>query len=194
MTPGVHHAVVAVVVRRLQKPDRLFLSGRDSMKAWLGLGSNLRQPLQQLQEAIDKIALADGIEVLEISSFYRTPPWGDQHQDDFINAVVQIETSLDPLPLLRVLQLIENEMGRQRSGRRWGPRLIDIDLLLFGGLQLQTVDLELPHPRMHERAFVLVPLSELDETLKIPGRGDIGQLLKKIDCKDIVRMPDHGRD
>ena len=194
MTPGVHHAVVAVVVRRLQNPDGLFLSRRDSMKAWLGLGSNLQQPLQQLQEAIDKIALADGIEVLEISSFYRTPPWGDQHQDDFINAVVQIETSLDPLPLLRVLQLIENEMGRQRSGRRWGPRLIDIDLLLFGDLQLQSVDLEVPHPRMHERAFVLVPLAELDVNLKIPGRDDMVKLLSNIDCKGIVRLPDQARD
>ena len=164
------------------------------MKAWLGLGSNLQLPLQQLQQAISKITLADGVEVLKTSSFYRTPPWGDLHQDDFINAVVLVETSLDPLPLLRVLQSIENEMGRQRSGRRWGPRLIDIDLLLFGDLQLQTADLEVPHPRLHERAFVLVPLSELDETLKIPGRGDIGQLLKKIDCKDIVRMPDQGRD
>ena len=194
MTPGVHHAVVAVVVRRLQNPDGLFLSRRDRMKAWLGLGSNLQKPLQQLQEATGNIALADGIEVLKTSSFYRTPPWGDQYQDDFINAVVQIETSLDPLPLLRVLQSIENQMGRQRSGRRWGPRLIDIDLLLFGDLQLQTVDLEVPHPRIHERAFVLVPLSELDKTLKIPGRGDIGKLLKRIECKDIVRLPDQTRD
>jgi len=194
MTPGVHHAVAAAVVRRQQNPDGLFLSGRDIMKAWLGLGSNLQQPLQQLQEAMGKIALADGIEVLKTSSFYRTPPWGDQHQDDFINAVVQVDTSLDPLPLLRVLQLIENEMGRLRGERRWGPRLIDIDLLLFGELQLQSVDLEVPHPRMHERAFVLVPLLELDETLKIPGYGDIGKLLKEIDCKDIVRLPDQTRD
>lgn len=194
MTPGVHHAVVAVVVRRQQKPDGLFLSGRDSMKAWLGLGSNLQQPLQQLQQAIDKIVLTDGIEVLKTSSFYRTPPWGDQHQDDFINAVVQIETSLDPLPLLRVLQLIENEMGRLRGGRRWGPRLIDIDLLLFGDLQLQSVDLEVPHPRMHERAFVLIPLSELDANLNIPGRDDIGKLLSGIDCKGVVRLPDQTRD
>lgn len=194
MTPGVHHAVVAVVVRRLQNPDGLFLSRRDSMKAWLGLGSNLRQPLQQLQEAIDKIMLADGIEVLKTSSFYRTPPWGDRHQDDFINAVIQIETSLDPLPLLRVLQLIENEMGRQRTGRRWGPRLIDIDLLLFGDLQYQSCELEVPHPRMHERAFVLVPLAELDVNLKIPGRDDIVKLLSNMDCKGIVRLPDQTRD
>jgi 2-amino-4-hydroxy-6-hydroxymethyldihydropteridine diphosphokinase len=160
------------------------------MKAWFGLGSNLQQPVSQLEDALGRLALVDGIEVLKTSGFYRTPPWGDEQQDDFINAVVQVETKLDPIPLLHVLQLIENEMGRQRSGSRWGPRVIDIDLLLYAGLQLQSEELELPHPRMHERAFVLVPLCELDETLNIPGRGPAREMLQQLDSRGIFRLED----
>jgi 2-amino-4-hydroxy-6-hydroxymethyldihydropteridine diphosphokinase len=151
------------------------------MKAWLGLGSNLQQPVVQLGQALDKLGSDPGIEILGVSRFYRTPPWGDERQDDFINAVALIETSLEPMPLLRVLQSIEKDMGRKKSGRRWGPRLIDIDLLLYGDLQCRSEDLELPHPRMHERAFVLVPLCELDATLRIPGQGVAGELLQTLD-------------
>ncbi len=164
------------------------------MKAWLGLGSNLQKPLAQIEDALDKLASEPGIEILDVSGFYRTPPWGDEQQDDFINAVAQIETSLDPMPLLRVLQSIENVMGRQRSGRRWGPRLIDIDLLLYGDLQHCSEELELPHPRMHERAFVLVPLCELDSTLRIPGHGVAGELLQTLDCGGISRLKNGDSD
>lgn len=158
------------------------------MEAWLGLGSNLQQPLGQLKRVLTRLELADGIEILKTSSLYRTPPWGDEGQDDFINAVVKIETELEPLPLLRVLQSIETAMGRQRSGRRWGPRIIDIDLLLYADQQVQTEELELPHPRIHERAFVLVPLCELDKTLKIPGHGSVEELLQKLDSDVIHRV------
>jgi len=162
------------------------------MKAWLGLGGNLQQPVAQLKNALGRLGSTEGVEVLRISGLYRTPPWGDESQDDFINAVVQIETSLAPLPLLHELQSIENVMGRQRSGRRWGPRLIDIDLLLYGDLQCKSEELELPHPRMHERAFVLVPICELDATLKIPGRGVAGELLNQFDCTGIFHLNDGG--
>jgi len=162
------------------------------MKAWLGLGSNMQQPVTQLRRAIRRLGSGEGIEILRVSSLYRTPPWGDQRQDDFINAVVQIETGLDATALLLALQSIESVMGRQRSGRRWGPRLIDIDLLLLGDQQYQSEQLELPHPRMHERAFVLVPLCELDAAVKIPGRGVAGELLQQLDCSDIFRVNDQG--
>lgn len=158
------------------------------MKAWLGLGSNLQQPAVQLKRALTSLELADGIEILETSGLYRTPPWGDEAQDEFINAVVKIETDLDPHSLLRVLQSIENTMGRERSDRRWGPRIIDIDLLLYADRQIQTKELEVPHPRMHERAFVLVPLCELDQSLKIPGQGIAWKLLKELDYVDIRRV------
>ena len=158
------------------------------MKAWLGLGSNLRQPVSQLKDAMGRLGLVDGIEILKASGLYRTPPWGDDQQDDFINAVVQIQTELGPVPLLYALQSIENEMGRQRTGRRWGPRLIDIDLLLYGDQQFQSEELELPHPRMHERAFVLIPLCELDKTVTIPGHGEAEELLKQLDSRGIFRL------
>jgi 2-amino-4-hydroxy-6-hydroxymethyldihydropteridine diphosphokinase len=161
------------------------------MKAWLGLGSNLQQPVAQLRDAISRLGEVDDINVLRISGFYRTPPWGDESQDDFINAVVQIETGFDALPLLHELQLIEKEMGRQRiKQRRWGPRLIDIDLLLYENRRIQSGELEVPHPRMHERAFVLVPLCELDAALEIPGRGVADKLLSKIDVSGIFRLPE----
>ena len=158
------------------------------MKVWLGLGSNLERPVAQLNTALTMLNSTQGIELLQTSGFYRTPPWGDAQQDDFINAVVQIKTGLAAMPLLHVLQSIENRMGRQRSERRWGPRLIDIDMLLYGDLVFQSEELELPHARMHERAFVLMPLCELDETLVIPGRGTVAELLKNLDCSGISRL------
>ena len=163
------------------------------MKAWLGLGSNLQQPAEQLKQALLKLSSLDQVEILATSSFYRTPPWGDDQQDDFINAVVKIETSLGPDALLGGVQSIETGMGRQRSDRRWGPRVIDIDLLLYGDLRYRSDDLELPHPRMHERAFVLVPLCELDNTLEIPARGFVKKLMQQIDCSGISRLRDEGR-
>ena len=158
------------------------------MKAWLGLGSNQQQPGTQLREALDRLADSDQLDILKTSSFYCTPPWGDEQQDDFINAVVEIETSLDPDSLLRAMQSIENVMGRQRNGRRWGPRVIDIDLLLYGDLQYQSDDLEIPHPRMHERAFVLVPLCELDNSLEIPALGKVEKLLQHLDSSGIQQL------
>jgi 2-amino-4-hydroxy-6-hydroxymethyldihydropteridine diphosphokinase len=158
------------------------------MESWLGLGSNMQQPVRQIQVALNRLGEAEGIEILATSSFYRTTPWGDEQQDDFINAVVQIETSLDPETLLCVLQAIENVMGRQRSARRWGPRLIDIDLLLYGASRQRSTELEIPHPRMHERAFVLSPLAELNANLEIPGRGNVARLLQRLDCSGVSRL------
>ncbi|MFC1775750.1 2-amino-4-hydroxy-6-hydroxymethyldihydropteridine diphosphokinase [Pseudomonadota bacterium] len=160
------------------------------MKAWLGLGSNLQQPVKQLKEALNRLAETDQVTVLRVSSFYRTPPWGDKQQNEFINAVAEIETSLAPAPLLRLLQLIENTMGRQRSGRRWGPRKIDLDLLLYAEQQYQSAELVVPHPRMFERAFVLVPMFELEAELEVPGHGRIEKLLQKLDCSGIKRLTD----
>jgi 2-amino-4-hydroxy-6-hydroxymethyldihydropteridine diphosphokinase len=160
------------------------------MRVWLGLGSNLEQPVAQLNTALTMLNSTQGIEILQTSGFYRTPPWGDAQQDDFINAVVQINTCLAAMPLLHVLQSIENRMGRQRSERRWGPRCIDIDMLLYGELVSKSEELDLPHARMHERAFVLMPLCELDETLVIPGRGTVAELLKNLDCSGISRLSD----
>lgn len=162
------------------------------MQVWLGFGSNQQNPAERLREALDHLDRVDGIQVTGTSSFYRTPPWGDKEQDDFINAVASIETSLAPLALLAETRKIENRMGRKRSTRRWGPRIIDIDLLLYGVETLSLDGLEIPHPRMHERAFVMVPLAELNASLEIPGRGRVGELLEDMDCGDIRRLGDVG--
>jgi 2-amino-4-hydroxy-6-hydroxymethyldihydropteridine diphosphokinase len=158
------------------------------MQAWLGLGSNLQKPLTQLSLAVKLLADAECIELLKTSSFYRTPPWGDELQDHFINAVVKIQTDLAPLALLRQLQSIEDQMGRQRSNRRWGPRIIDIDMLLYNDQVLHLPGLDIPHTRMHERAFVLLPLSELEPAAEIPGHGSIVSLLSQLDCSEISRL------
>lgn len=156
--------------------------------AWLSLGSNLDDPRSQLERALQRLYRAPAIEDLEASSFYRTPPWGDKAQDEFVNAVVRCRTLLSAHELLRLAQTIENEMGRVRSARRWGPRLIDIDLLLYGAEHYADEDLVIPHPRLHERAFVLLPMTELDPDLDIPGRGRLRDLLERLDRTGIQRM------
>jgi len=158
------------------------------MQAWLGLGSNQQNPVARLREALDHLGMLEATEVIATSSFYQTPPWGDTQQDDFINAVTQLETGLAPADLLSGVKAIEHRMGRVRSARRWGPRVIDIDLLLYGDEQLNLDALEVPHPRMHERAFVLVPLAELNASLVIPGRGIVGVLLQNLDRGGIIRL------
>lgn len=160
------------------------------MQSWLGLGSNLQNPVTQLKQALQRLGQLHGIEINRTSSFYRTPPWGGEQQDDFINAVVQIETSLEPLTLLHALQSIETAMGRQRSGKHWGPRNIDIDLLLYGDQVINTPELLIPHPWMHARAFVLLPLAELDARITIPGQGVVGKLLSQLECDDLCRLDD----
>ena len=158
------------------------------MRAWLGLGGNQGDPVARLGEALARLARTDGVELLRISSFYRTPPWGDEAQEDFVNAVVEIETTLEPPDLLSVTRSIEDGMGRRRDERRWGPRIIDIDLLLYGEGPYCAGGLQIPHPRMHERAFVLVPLAELNEDLVVPGHGSVGDLLAELDCTGIVKL------
>ena len=160
------------------------------MHAWIGLGANLQQPVAQLKEAIRRVSLLDDITVLATSSFYRTPPWGDDQQDDFVNAVALLDTGLRPLDLLHRLQKIENDMGRTRDQRRWGPRVIDIDLLLCEQQQITSDELTVPHLHLHERAFVLVPIAELDPKTEIPGKGRVDTLLSTIDLNGIELIED----
>lgn len=158
------------------------------MLAWLSLGSNMGNPNAQVRGAVEQLRKTAQLEVLEVSSFYLTPPWGEEQQSDFVNAVVKISTRLEPLELLHHSQAIENAMGRKRDGRRWGPRVIDIDILLYADLQLNTDVLVVPHPRMHERAFVLLPMAEIDDSVDIPGHGKVALLLGKLDTEQIRRL------
>jgi 2-amino-4-hydroxy-6-hydroxymethyldihydropteridine diphosphokinase len=128
--------------------------------AYLGLGANEGEPRRQLQEAITLLAATDEIEVVKASSFYLNPPLGPPDQPWYVNAVLQVRTRLTPEELLRVLHRVEDELGRERR-ERWGPRRLDLDLLLYDGVILSGPDLCLPHPEMHKRSFVLVPLAEI---------------------------------
>lgn len=151
--------------------------GEGAARAWIGLGSNLGDTAGNLAEAVRRIEALPNVDLLARSSLYRSKPWGFSDQPDFLNAVIAVRTGSSAAALLRSLLKIEWAMGRRRDGPRWGPRLIDLDLLLFGGEVLRSQQLELPHPRLHERRFVLEPLAELAPGLEIPGRGTVADLL-----------------
>jgi 2-amino-4-hydroxy-6-hydroxymethyldihydropteridine diphosphokinase len=136
-------------------------------RAFLGLGSNLGERLPNLQRAVDLLAATPGVDVLRSSRVYETTPIGPA-QPDFLNVVVEVETALEPGELLAACAEVERELHRVR-GIRWGPRTIDVDVLAYGDRVIRTNDLTVPHPRMHERAFVLVPLLELAEDPPLPG-------------------------
>lgn len=129
-------------------------------KCYLGLGSNQKSPERQLRQAICSLKSLDATSITKVSSFYWTKAWGLQKQQDFCNAVVEIHTTLSPLVLLRACQKIEKKQGRIRK-KRWGPRVIDIDILLYGERKISLPDLIIPHPHILSREFVLIPLKEL---------------------------------
>jgi 2-amino-4-hydroxy-6-hydroxymethyldihydropteridine diphosphokinase len=145
-------------------------------RAYVALGSNLGNPVQTIEDAIDAMAALRGSLLKAMSSLYRTAPVGLKHQPDFINAVVALDTRLSPRDLLAELFALEARFGRERSVKN-APRTLDLDLLLHGETVQDDPDLILPHPRMHERAFVLAPLAEVAPNLVIPGRGPVAELL-----------------
>jgi 2-amino-4-hydroxy-6-hydroxymethyldihydropteridine diphosphokinase len=140
------------------------------MKAFIGLGSNLGEREAQLRGALDAIAALPGTQLVRVSSLYDTEPVGEPDQPNFLNAVAQVDTELTARQLLWNLLLIERRLGRVRT-RHWGPRTIDLDLLLYGALVVDEPDLQVPHPELTRRSFVLVPLVELDPLLVHPVTG-----------------------
>src|SRR5436190_6840140 len=148
--------------------------GPETVRGFIALGSNLGDRLANLQRAVELLAGRDGVRVLKASRVYETDPVGPP-QPDYLNAVLEIETSLPPARLLEEAQLVERELGRVRT-ERWGPRTIDIDLLTYGDERIDQPDLQIPHPRMHERAFVLVPLLELTADPALPGGRRVSEL------------------
>ncbi len=160
------------------------MNGRATVKdvvAFIGVGSNMNGALDPCREAVRRLASTEGITLLRSSSWYRTEPVGYRNQEWFINAVVEVRTVLSAQELLHALQGIENAMGRVRE-ERWGPRIIDLDILLYGGSVIAGDDLRIPHPEMHLRRFVLVPLCELAEDTIHPSFGvSMGTLLSRLD-------------
>lgn len=144
--------------------------------AFVGLGSNLKSPARQVEEAFDALADIPSTRLLLRSSLYRSAPFGGIEQPDFINAVAGLLTRLGPRALLAELQAIEHRHGRERDDVRWGPRVLDLDLLVYGGQVTDEPGLILPHPGIAERNFVLFPLGEIAPHLVIPGLGRVSRL------------------
>jgi len=143
----------------------------------VGLGANIGHRRRSLAAALDALAAEPGIEIVAVSSQRETDPVGYADQPRFLNAAAAIETELAARDLLDRLLAVERSLGRTRDGPRFGPRTIDLDLLVYGEERIDEPGLEVPHPRLHERRFALEPLHELDPGLVVPGRGPVGELL-----------------
>jgi 2-amino-4-hydroxy-6-hydroxymethyldihydropteridine diphosphokinase len=151
-------------------------TSRDVALVYIGLGANLGDRETTIRRALQLLEGGDTT-VLEVSTLRETDPVGYEEQPRFLNGAAAVQTELEPRQLLDRLLAVELELGRDRSGPRFGPRTIDLDLLLYDGRSVSEPGLEIPHPSLHERAFVLEPLLELDEGLEVPGRGPVRALL-----------------
>ncbi len=158
--------------------------------AYVGLGSNLDDPVIQIFRALQELNQCPDIRLIKRSALYRNPPMGPLAQPNYVNAVAAIETQLSPLELLSELQRIELNHHRKRE-IRWGPRTLDLDLLLFGEMVIDDPLLRVPHPGLHERAFVLYPLSEIAPSLFIPGRGRLQGLIARCPFDGLERIDEH---
>lgn len=152
-------------------------------RAYVGLGANLGDRAATLARALELLAEEPRIEILAVSSFRETDPVGVLDQPLFLNAAAAIETPLEPRELLTTLLEVERQLGRTREGPRYGPRTVDLDLLLIEGITLDEPGLTLPHPRLHERVFALEPLAELDPSIVVPGRGTVEHLLGELETE-----------
>lgn len=150
-------------------------------RAFVALGGNLGDTRATLRQAFDALGALPRTRLVAQSHVYRTPPWGLREQPPFLNAVAELETALGPHELLDALLQIERAAGRVRDGERWGPRTLDLDLLHMDGVAMHDERLTLPHPRIAERAFVLLPLAELAADLDLSGQGRVGALLAACD-------------
>ncbi|GGZ58964.1 2-amino-4-hydroxy-6-hydroxymethyldihydropteridine diphosphokinase [Lysobacter xinjiangensis] len=159
------------------------------VRAYIGLGANLGEAACSVENAIARLAAKAGLALVARSQLYRTPAWGVIEQPDFINAVACVDTTLSANDLLYLLLDIERDAGRDRAAeRRWGPRALDLDLLLYGDRRIDAPGLRVPHPHLHERAFVLVPLAEIAPRLVLDGHGPIAALLDRMATGDIEAL------
>jgi 2-amino-4-hydroxy-6-hydroxymethyldihydropteridine diphosphokinase len=158
------------------------------VKAYIALGSNMAMPAEQLSKALQALSILPQSRLLRSSSFYASKPMGPQSQPDYVNAVAELYTSLSPLELLRALQGIELQQGRERKGEHWGPRTLDLDILLYGSQIIEHAELVVPHYGMKERPFVLVPLAELTIDLVLPCGTKISGLVENCDAASLEKL------
>jgi 2-amino-4-hydroxy-6-hydroxymethyldihydropteridine diphosphokinase len=164
------------------------MSGIEGLISFIGIGSNISDPVDHCKEAIERIGLIEGIKILRSSSLYRTEPVGFIKQNWFVNAVVEVRTLLTPKELLKALKIVEREMGRGEN-LRWGPRIIDLDILLYNQDIIQEESLVIPHPELHKRRFVLVPLCEIAPYALHPAFGiSIRGLADRLEDSSIVEL------
>jgi 2-amino-4-hydroxy-6-hydroxymethyldihydropteridine diphosphokinase len=157
--------------------------------AYIGIGSNLDDPARQAQRALDGLAELAACRIVAVSALYSNPPMGPQDQPDYVHAVAGLLTQLSAQELLGSLQELERSLGRERkAGDRWGPRVIDLDLLVFGTEQIVEENLTLPHPGISERNFVLFPLCDIAPTLKVPGQGKVELLAQQLGDTGLQRL------
>ncbi len=159
-----------------------------AVQVFIALGANIAQPAKQIRRAVALICLLPQTRLVKTSSFYCTAPVGYADQPDFINAVVELRTSLSAEELLESLLAIESALGRERTIPN-GPRTIDLDLILYGEQTIEEKELVVPHPRMHERAFVLIPLTEIAPDVIIPGIGPASAQLTSVADQSLKRLP-----
>ncbi|MET0807716.1 MAG: 2-amino-4-hydroxy-6-hydroxymethyldihydropteridine diphosphokinase [Pseudoxanthomonas sp.] len=159
---------------------------KPAVTAYVGLGGNVGAVADTLRQATGALDRLPDTSVAAVSRLYRTPAWGLEQQPDFVNGVVALHTTLPAPELLEAMLLIEVRFGRDRqTGTRWGPRVLDLDLLLYGDLVLEAPGLRLPHPHLHERAFALVPLVEIAPQVSIPGQGLARDALSRLQTSAI---------
>ena len=159
-------------------------------RVYIGLGSNLAEPLQQLRAALQAIARLPHSQLQAHSSLYSSDPLGPADQPRYVNAVAALDTALEPWQLLDALQGIEQEQGRVRKAERWGPRTLDLDILLFGERLIDDERLTVPHYHMHARPFVLYPLAELAAELQLPDGRSLAAMLQACPFSGLERLPE----
>ncbi|MGI9291015.1 MAG: 2-amino-4-hydroxy-6-hydroxymethyldihydropteridine diphosphokinase [Gammaproteobacteria bacterium] len=165
------------------------VTSSDWVPAYIGLGANLNDPVTQVRRALDELRGIAGVRYVAASHLYKNPPMGPQDQPDYVNAVAGVLTTLAPQVLLETLQKLEHRLGRVRTtGDRWGPRVIDLDLLVYGTSELAEPGLNLPHSGISERNFVLLPLCDIAPLLNVPGQGTVQTLAQGFGGGELERI------
>ncbi len=159
-----------------------------TVRAYIGIGSNLNDPVARVQAAFGELERLPDTRLAARSSLYGSKPMGPADQPDYVNAVAGVDTRMPATDLLQALAQIEDRQGRERGTEQWGPRTLDLDLLLYGDQRIATPALTVPHPGMHERDFVLVPLAEIAGDIELPGLGPVGALTERCGKHDLVRL------